>query len=212
MMKRVRTTIKKDDYIGQKFNRLTILSFAPTRKNGSYVNCLCECGTQKQIRLIHVSQGATVSCGCAALEAVTKHGMSQASENGLWRVMRQRCNDKNCKEYPYYGGRGIKVSEAWNDFATFYADMGPRPEGMTIDRVNNDGDYCKENCRWASRTEQARNRRNTVFAEINGALKPIAEWCEIYGISRNTVYERLKRDWTAFLAITTPTVLKPTLE
>lgn len=207
-----RTTIKHEDYIGQKFNRLTILSFAPTRRNGSYVNCLCECGTLKEIRLIHLSQGVTVSCGCAFLESVTKHGMYQKAEHGVWRVMRQRCNDANCKEYPRYGGRGIKVSQEWNDFAVFYADMGPRPKGMSIDRIDNDAGYSKENCRWATRKEQSRNRRNTVFAEVNGVLKTVSEWCEHYDISRNTVYERIKRGWDWQNAITIPKGLKPILE
>jgi hypothetical protein len=123
--------------------------------------------------------------------------------------MRQRCNDKNNKHYNYYGGRGIKVCSEWNSFETFLQDMGERPDGHSIDRIDVNGDYCKENCKWSTAKQQARNRRNSIVIKIDEQSRDLSEWCDIYGISNNTVLERLKRGWDKIAAVVTPVNQKP---
>lgn len=107
--------------------------------------------------------------------------------------MRFRCYNKAATQYEYYGGRGIQVCEAWkDDFDAFVADMGERPEGTTLDRIDPDGDYTPQNCRWATKKEQSRNRRNTRLIEHDGMVMSIAEWTRFLGLSRCVLYERLK--------------------
>lgn len=114
-----------------------------------------------------------------------------------WAAMKQRCSNPKNPGYKNWGGRGIKVCDRWlNSFENFHADMGDKPEGMSIERINNDGDYCPENCKWVSHKENCRNTRKCRFVEYNGEKKSLGEWCEILGISRAAVNHRVKLNLT----------------
>ena len=125
---------------------------------------------------------------------MTKHRLSHSSEYGTWAAMHQRCNNKNNRCYENYGGRGIKVSEEWNSFEQFFADMGPRPHGLTLERIDNNAGYSKENCRWASRKEQTQNRRNMNFFSYNGKTLTPNQWADEIGMSKATIWKRMKKN------------------
>jgi hypothetical protein len=123
----------------------------------------------------------------------------------VWCSMKRRCHNPNSKDYPRWGGRGIKVCQRWRDsYAAFCEDMGPRPEGCSLDRIDNDGDYCPENCRWASSEAQSKNKRNNVWFDIDGRQMCLTEACAHYGIPATTYYERIKKGWEPQKAISTP--------
>ncbi len=126
-----------------------------------------------------------------------------------WRAMRDRCNNPNVDSYPRYGGRGIKVCDRWMDsFVNFITDMGEPPTiKHTIERDDNSGNYCPNNCRWATQSEQQRNTRRNVFYTINGESKCLVEWCELYGINYKFVWHRINREgWEVVAALTTPKI------
>lgn len=129
------------------------------------------------------------------------------TEWSAWRNMHGRCENSKREDYHRYGGRGIKVCERWNSFENFLADMGKRPDGLTLERKDNDGDYEPDNCRWATKVEQARNRCNTKWHTLNGESKTIREWCEQFGISRDAVRSRLESGWDLERALTEPIAL-----
>lgn len=131
---------------------------------------------------------------------------SETPMYACWSDIKQRCYNKKCRAYKSYGGRGIKMSDAWkNSFAQFLKDMGERPAGLQIDRIDNNGDYTKQNCRWATRLEQAANRRTTNFLEIDGKRLPLRRVSKIYGIAEATLQDRiLKRGWSVSKALTHP--------
>ncbi len=156
------------------------------------------------------------SCGCAAPELISKlmktHGFSRCSKTGrkhrvygAWLSMRERCMRVKSVSYPDYGGRGITVCDRWkNSFEAFIADMGEPPEGKTLGRIDNNGNYCKENCEWQTPAQQARNKRNTKLIEMDGQLKTAGEWEEITGIGRVAIRDRISRGWPPSRAITEP--------
>jgi hypothetical protein len=121
--------------------------------------------------------------------------------------MIKRCTNPNAKHYKDYGGRGIKVCNRWMDFANFYADMGNAPPGMSIDRIDNDGDYTPENCRWADDLTQARNSRHCHMLTHNGETHCITEWAELINIKPNTIHSRLRLGWSVSKTLSTPTIL-----
>jgi len=117
------------------------------------------------------------------------------SSYNIWHMMKQRCNNPNAAGYKNYGGRGIKVCERWNDFKNFYADMGDRPEGMTLDRIDNNKEYSPENCRWASWKDQHKNTRKSVQLFYKGKNRNLAEISRLTGLSENLLSKRIKRGW-----------------
>jgi len=143
-----------------------------------------------------------------------KHGLAprntkRSNAYRRWQHMIQRCHNPNDKDYPQYGGRGIVVCDRWRyDFMAFLYDMGTPPKGHTLDRIDVNGAYSKENCRWLTAKEQANNRRNTVYLTIHGVTLPLSAWCETHGICSKTVLYRLKQGWSHEDAIFKPSLRK----
>ena len=131
------------------------------------------------------------------------HGLSETDTYYIWLSMRQRCNNPNSRAYSNYGGRGIKI--LWKSFQDFVNDMGERPERMTIERIDVNGNYCKENCCWATRKEQNNNRRNNTRITFNGETKTLAQWADAINVKHSTMALRLNYGWSIERALTTPT-------
>lgn len=161
---------------GETFGRWTVLSGLPDRRRRQ---CRCACGNERAVLASNLVRGLSRSCGCLLREfaaAQVRHGGRRRGAThplySIWRGMRKRCRYRGDKRWSYYGGRGITVCERWlgNDgFANFVADMGPRPEGTTLDRIDNDGNYEPDNCHWATAVEQRRNRPYRRGGEDNGS-------------------------------------------
>lgn len=133
------------------------------------------------------------------------HGFYGTPAYNVWRTMRQRCLNPRSSVYPQYGGRGITVCERWGSFAAFHEDMGEQPPGMTLERIDNSKGYCPSNCRWATRKEQARNRRSNRMITLNGRTMCLYDWADEYGISGRIVCTRFyTRKWSIERALTTP--------
>ena len=152
------------DLTGQRFGRLVALEPVGRDKyNGILWKCQCDCGNTRIVHCHNLTSGNTKSCGCLHKEQAVAlhltHGMSHSSEYSTWKFMLQRCENPNHKHFKYYGGRDIRVCKRWHKFENFYEDMGQRPEGKSIDRIDNNGNYEPGNCKWSTPHEQMMNRR-----------------------------------------------------
>lgn len=191
------------DMSGKKCGRLTVLSREPEKRWGQIVwKCQCDCGKQTSVSGRDLRKGHTQSCGCfrreRQAEANTRHGQAvgrvMTVEYRLWIAMRQRCKNPKNISYPNYGGRGIKVCERWESFDDFFADIGKRPgSGYSIERRDNSKGYEPTNCFWATRKQQARNKRNSRMLTIGVETLALPEWAERTGLKLATLRARLKR-------------------
>lgn len=181
---------------------LTEISFHHRGERGlKYCLYKCDCGNLIVKRQYQVRNGNAKSCGCMksvwCRQGATRHGHAAPGRTSgtyvSWRAMTQRCLDKGRKDYPRYGGAGIKVHDSWHKFENFLKDMGERPAGMSIERINNLGNYEPSNCRWATSRQQAANRRNTRMISFNGETKNLKEWSRCLGIKYVTLFPRISR-------------------
>lgn len=190
--------------IGRTFGRLTVISRSGKDKRGkSKWLCRCICGKEKAILADSLISGKTKSCGCLRAEispknVKVKHGMSGSRLWVIWCGMKSRCYNPKSVAFSDYGGRGIRVCDSWkSNFLEFYhwATENGYSELLTIDRINSDGNYEPENCRWATYEEQENNRRNTVFFTISGIKLSVSEWARITGIPAATLRWRIENGW-----------------
>lgn len=196
--------------IGKKFNRLKVLKFSHRRKKIAYFECICDCGNTVTTRGSSLVNGHTKSCGCFSKDAKSrrfkKHGYSNTKEYKAWNAIIKRCTDSQNRAYENYGGRGIKVCKRWCDsFENFLEDMGKAPTPKhTIDRIDNDGDYTPDNCRWATMKQQMNNKRSNVNITWNGETKTATQWARKMNMPRSTFFNRLNNGWSLEKIFNTP--------
>jgi hypothetical protein len=205
--------------IGRVFGRLTVIERVekPTWSESiSWWHCRCDCGGAVDVRGHDLKAGYTNSCGCLRSEATrrakTIHGRRNTREYRSWIGLKDRCLNQKCKRFPDYGGRGIQVAPEWiHDFQRFFADVGPCPPRYTLERIDNNGHYGPGNCRWASRKEQASNRRSNVWIEWNGERLTQYEWAKRFDVAPNTISKYWKRHHSldAVVAMTHPPIRQP---
>jgi len=205
------------DLIGKKFGRLTVIEFSHVDKKDdyrTYWKCQCFCGKILIVRSPSLNQGLTKSCGCLHSERARiqqkkmcfRHGMSGTRLHIIWRGIRQRCHNKNSPAFPSYGGKGITVCTRWKKFENFLKDMGQPPSSKySIDRIDNEGDYSKKNCRWATAKEQANNRRSCHVIEYENKRMNLKQWAKEKKIPYKTLHNRLgKLGWSIEEALNKP--------
>lgn len=206
---------KAKDLTKYKFGRLTPVRRVENVGKVTVWLCICDCGNYKKIRYPDLMSGRTVSCGCKHKENLLKrnlkHGMATTNNRSrlyrIWAGMKSRCTNKNATHYDRYGGRGITVCKEWlNDFETFrdWALANGYKENLSIDRIDNNGNYEPGNCKWVTDKGQGRNRSTNALYTINRTEKSLAEWCENYNISYKTVRSRLDEGWDIEKALTEP--------
>lgn len=188
----------KRPMINRRFGRLVVLREEEARNKNGHITylCRCDCGETKSILGASLRAGSTSSCGCLQLEAARIHGMDGTPEYRTWVAMRSRCSSPTNPNFDRYGARGITVCRRWDrSFAAFLKDMGARPKGCTIDRIDNNGNYCPGNCRWATPKKQAQNRRNTVMVQHGGRAIFISEFAAAVGLSDSGARKRVQREY-----------------
>ena len=187
--------MKHSDICGQTFGRLTAVRRVGTYKSGGALWLFaCVCGGETITLASHARTGHTRSCGCLWSETHTIHGLSHSAEYQAWAGMLARCNDPSARGWDRYGGRGIRVCERWASFENFLADMGAGPSAdLSIDRVNNNGNYEPSNCRWATTEQQSSNRRDNVHLTFQGRTQTLSQWARELQISPAGLHRRLKR-------------------
>lgn len=220
--KEVRQMAVAKDITGQKFGRLTVIRCAAKEYKGRIYLCLCECGNTKLIKQCNLGK-STKSCGCLRKEVAkrkrcilvgNKHGVTHGMRPGgrkspvynSWQSMLKRCYSPKHDAYKNYGARGVTVCDRWRSFANFYADMGDRPPGKTLDRFpNNRGNYEPGNCRWASLGEQSNNKTNSYLISAFGKTQTMQQWAREVGLHPGVLRRRLKfLGWPIDKALTTP--------
>lgn len=201
-----------NDIVGKDFGYWYVLEYGYKRKKGRrhyyhYYKCICKCGKIKFVNREHLLDGKSKSCGCFAIEQrkinAIVHDLYYNNKKlyGIYSGIKERCLNSNNKAYSNYGGRGIKICDEWkNDFKVFYdwAMSNGYQENLTIDRIDVNGNYEPNNCRWITRKEQSRNKRNTIYITYKNETKPLIIWCELLNLPYAKVKYRLKHlNWNA---------------
>lgn len=204
--------MKRMDITGQKFHRITALEYVGNDKHKkSLWRGKCDCGTEVVVEGSALVSGNTKSCGCYNLEVCSEraktHGMTGTRVYMTWANMKRRCYEETNEQYKDYGGRGIKVCDEWHKFESFYAwaKSSGYNDTLTIDRIDNNGNYCPENCKWSTYKENCRNKGNNRLLTYNGQSLPLSQWAEITGLKRETLRDRLDDSgWSVEDALTIP--------
>lgn len=182
-------------YIGKRFGQLTVVAFDHMHNYRKYYKVICDCGKEKIVCLQDMKQGDTVSCGCRKKSGSKQktHGGSRTRLYNIWINMKSRCEKSSNKAYKYYGEKGVCVCDEWKDFANFkkWADANGYSDKLTIDRIDSNGNYCPENCRWVGILEQANNKCNNHLFSYKGITKSMAAWCRDLGLNYNKIRSRL---------------------
>jgi hypothetical protein len=197
------------DLTGVRFTMLTVLSPTPRQAGdarGTYWLCQCDCGAQIRVTRESLVRGYRKTCGCSSLKIRHRtHGKSKTPTYAIWNLMMRRCHrPAHEQEARYYHDKGIRVCERWHDFASFYADMGERPAGLTLERIDNTGNYEPGNCRWATTIEQGRNKSNSRLVTYQGKTQCVSAWAEETGIKEITLWFRINKGWPLERALTKP--------
>ena len=193
--------------IGDKYGQMTVLKTGQILNTYRYMAlCKCDCGNEKFVRVDSLKSGHTVSCGCEQLKVATKHNLWKHPLYPAYSHMISRCYNKNDKRYARYGGRGIKVCDRWLNILNFVQDMEPSFQlGLTINRIDNDGDYSLNNCEWATTKEQNRNYSKNITYTHNSETLCLKEWSEKLSIPYSLLHDRIRvRGWSFEKAISTP--------
>lgn len=194
----------KKDLTGTRYGRLIASKYSHTTNRRTYWECVCDCGQSCVVRADRLKAGSTASCGCIKHPTKMSCKIDRLLEYNTWSAMVQRCENRSAANYRNYGGRGVTVCTEWSSFENFYNDMGPRPsKEYSLDRIDNDGPYCKENCRWATRKEQANNKRSNVVLVFEGEALTLTQWSEKLQISREALKSRIRSGWSVEEAIKT---------
>lgn len=198
------------DLVGVKSGHLKVIR-VENHKSRNMCFCVCDCGRNTWARVSRIISGRSQSCGCRRYDKVTSHGMSGKRNRhplyGIWTSMVARCSNVKHKQYDSYGGRGITVCDRWlgnEGFANFLSYMGDRPDGCSLDRVDNDKGYSPDNCRWATVKVQQRNTRGNRMATCDGKTQCVAAWAEEVGVPWYLIRNRLEQGWSDERAIKTP--------
>ena len=190
---------KKEDLTGRRFGRWLVLKETDERKCGNVMwLCKCDCGTIKTVSSNSLKKGKSLSCGCYNKDIITKHGMGRTRLHGIWGNIRYRCGNEKSIGAKNYINRGIKVCEEWaNSFEAFaeWALANGYTDELTIDRIDNNGNYTPDNCRWTTAKEQGRNKRNNVHLTYNGETHCLSEWAEITNQPYTRLHQRYSRGW-----------------
>ena len=181
------------DRIGLRYGRLVVIDSIHIRGLGTGWKCRCDCGKKLYASGTNLQTGNTQSCGCLFEETHKTHGKTKSRVYVIWKGMHQRCKNPKAFGFQNYGGRGISVCERWSKFENFLADMGEPPDGLTIERENNDGNYEPGNCRWASYSDQLNNRRGNRILEAFGKRQTLTQWSRELKIPVTTIRNRLDR-------------------
>lgn len=189
--------------VGNKYGRLTVKKLSSIIKYDKKWVCLCECGTTVVVSQGHLRSGHTISCGCLHREIITKRKKEIIYLCRRFNSMKQRCINPNNSFYKSYGGRGIKI--LWNSFDEFYNDMGEPPTRKhSIDRIDNNGNYCKENCRWATREQQDNNKQQSVYIAYNNKTQSMSQWAKEFNMTYSMFRKRMLSGWSMENIITKP--------
>ena len=194
-----------EDLTGRVFGKLTVLGLSRIPKSSPRWVCLCSCGKTREVQAVNLLRKNNQSCGCLR----ERNGHTKNRTNSLtyrsWLSMWDRCSNPRNPSYPSYGGRGIQICENWFLFSGFLKDMGERPDiTYSLDRIDVNGGYSPENCRWATAKQQSRNRRNSRFIEAFGQRKTLAEWSEVFGVRETTIAHRINYGWPTEKAVSAP--------